>query len=621
MNRSYWIVQADPNVTAAAVPDHYWVDADPDMNVGDIIYLWFRDSDYIFGWGEVADPPSKKRNFELGREQYDLVVKPRDIHGVPIRPLHISQKVAAANAPTSMNNPAGWTPVKLTAEEAVDINNLFLQKGRRSPPGPNAIPQVDATDQVGTEPLLRFDVRRADAEYKPFPPFTEWAGLHLDITRWDRYASRLKEKGATSTETLKRALNVVKRAAAVDTGAIEGLYQTDRGFTFSVAMEVAAWETLLSGKGPEVASLFKSQLEAYDYILDFATRRVPIAEAWIRELHAVICAAQEVYTAYTPFGIQKQTLVKGEYKTQSNHVISREGEIHSYAPVDLTPAEMHRLCEELVSNAFLAAHPVLQASYSHYALVCVHPFADGNGRVARALASVFTYRSQSVPILILSENNREYYDALASADEGDPQPFVDFMLERTLDAIQVASDSLRSVQAPALQDSLAGLHRLHRTRGGYTHAEVDQAGLKLLNLLGAEISRVFDAEKKGDEIVLSLGVDAGQYNPLLASSRLPSSGAQRLYIKLSSIAPAEAVLERSFGIEVPKDCGREDDLIIQDVNTKEIFEARITAVHPNPSGALSMRLRILAERILSEGLNDLRVKAAESLRKNGLETG
>jgi hypothetical protein len=62
-------------------------------------------------------------------------------------------------------------------------------------------------------------------------------------------------------------------------------------------------------------------------------------------------------------------------------------------------------------------------------------------------------------------------------------------------------------------------------------------------------------------------------------------------------------------------------LILQDLDTKEIFEARITAVHPSPSGALSMRIRILAERILSEGLNDLRAKAAQSLRKNGLEIG
>jgi Fic family protein len=53
---------------------------------------------------------------------------------------------------------------------------------------------------------------------------------------------------------------------------------------------------------------------------------------------------------------------------------------------------------------------------AHYAFVAIHPFADGNGRVARALASVFTYRAYSVPVLILAESRNDYLTNLEAAD-------------------------------------------------------------------------------------------------------------------------------------------------------------------------------------------------------------
>jgi Fic family protein len=146
-----------------------------------------------------------------------------------------------------------------------------------------------------------------------------------------------------------------------------------------------------------VKSLFEAQLHAYDYVLDLATKAEPISEAAIRALHSEVCRAQSTYRVVTGIGPQEQALPKGQYKILPNHVRTRKGTDHSYAPVDVTPAEMARLVAELRSDAFLGAHPVVQAAYAHYCLAVVHPFADGNGRVARALASAFTYRAISMP--------------------------------------------------------------------------------------------------------------------------------------------------------------------------------------------------------------------------------
>ena len=123
--------------------------------------------------------------------------------------------------------------------------------------------------------------------------------------------------------------------------------------------------------------------------MDLATKAEPISEAAIRALHSQVVEGQKTYRVLTSVGWQDQPLPKGQYKVLPNHVRRRDGEMHSYAPVDITPEEMHRLVVELRSKEFLAAKLVLQASYAHYALVSIHPFAYGNGRVARALASVF----------------------------------------------------------------------------------------------------------------------------------------------------------------------------------------------------------------------------------------
>src|SRR6266567_7845803 len=111
-----------------------------------------------------------------------------------------------------------------------------------------------------------------DAAYRPFPSFSEWASkTSVDTVRWNRYLAAIENKPPRNPESLRRAHEVVKRAAAIDTGAIEGLYEVDRGFTYSVAFETAAWELALAQRGENVRPLFEAQLHAYDYVLSLAT--------------------------------------------------------------------------------------------------------------------------------------------------------------------------------------------------------------------------------------------------------------------------------------------------------------------------------------------------------------
>ena len=470
-----------------------------------------------------------------------------------------------------------------------------------------------------------------DAAYKPFPTFEEWASrTSVDTVRWDRYNATLNDRSKLSPDILKRALEAVKRFAALDTGAIEGLYEVDRGFTYTVAFELSAWEVGLAEKGEHVRPLFEAQLHAYDYVLSLATKAEPISEAAIRVLHEEVCKAQATYRVLTSIGYQEQSLPKGRYKILPNHVIhSRDGTHHSYAPVDATPVEMARLVAELRSEQFLNAHPVLQAAYAHYALVVIHPFADGNGRVARALASAFTYRAISMPIVILSEQKDAYLDALVEADRGDFQLFVNFILDRSLDTISLVEEGFRGALVPTPEDAAAAIAGLFVTKGGYTQAQVDGAGERLFQLVDGELSKII-AKNVGSNLQGRATTVVMRGHKLVPdpAHRFPSSengDLKVLNVELSSSPPAFARVFQQFALWLPKDAAGDDDVQLVLVGHGDhisgmasdgelTFSARMDELVPSTSGVLRIRVRLFADRTIGEMLSGLKIRAEKALK-------
>ncbi len=105
------------------------------------------------------------------------------------------------------------------------------------------------------------------------------------------------------------------------------------------------------------------------------------------------------------------------------------------------------------------AHPVLQASYCHYSFVVIHPFEDGNGRVARALASTFFYRGQSIPLVIFGHQRSAYLDALALADQRNHGEIIEFFRDRGIDTMQLVRESMMTAVAPKPEDQTSRINK------------------------------------------------------------------------------------------------------------------------------------------------------------------
>jgi Fic family protein len=459
------------------------------------------------------------------------------------------------------------------------------------------------------------NIRALDSAYKPFPSFNDWVkDTVVDPVRWERYkAALIERRQSLPPEVFDKARRIATRAAALDTGAIEDLYKTDRGFTFTVAQELASWETLMNEKGENVRPLFEAQLAAYDYVLTLATKTEAISEAAIGALHEQVVQAQTTYRVATAVGVQEQPLPRGQYKALPNHVRTRKGTDHSYAPVDVTPPEMARFVGELRTEDFQNAHPVLQASYAHYAFVAIHPFADGNGRVARALASIFTYRDLSIPIIILEEYKTSYLDALEKADAGNFQAFVTFMLERSLDTIDIVDESIRAALSPSIDQSLSKIKMLYVTKGGYTQDQVDSGAISLIQLVKAALERCFakySFEKVQGRVDLQ---NIGQQPP--PSYRFPLQSGNSLTLTVSSAAPATAKISRVYILFLPRDAAGDDDVLLRPLTGGDDFHARIEQLLPTASGMLQIHVNMFVERIVGEMFAELLNLASAQMQK------
>ncbi len=422
---------------------------------------------------------------------------------------------------------------------------------------------------------------QADSLYKGFPHFSAWGELTpSDIDLWNRFAANLNERRQSATpETLKSAVEVAVRAAALDTGAIEGLYTVDRGFTMTVAFQSLAWEQAIEERGAGIRELFEAQLQAYELVLDAVTRNVPISEAWIRALHEKLCAPQKTYRVLTEVGWQEQELPKGQYKTRPNHVRLADGTFHAYSPFDQVPEEMHRLVEQIRTPEFEAAHPILQAAYCHYAFVVIHPFADGNGRVARALASTFFYRDQSIPLVIFANQRPVYLDALRSADLDDFRPVIKFFGDRGIDTMQLVGESLLTSEMPKWEDLASQVSNMAKRRAPSAN-EIDSIALRLF----AEIDHQFQSQTRQLP-----NLSLKHSGTLSRTYRLEAAGAVGTGMTvLFSMNPANSF---PVVVHVP---GSMDDL-----------EIRLEDLRPELSEHLKLRLTHWVQRHLTEMLKNL----------------
>lgn len=144
----------------------------------------------------------------------------------------------------------------------------------------------------------------------------------------------------------------------------------------------------------------------------------PLTQNFIRTLHKTLL--REDYTVYRnlPGGMQTSyTIHAGQYKTRPNSVITRYGDRLDYASPEETPALMTDLVD-WYNQAEIEGKlsPIDLAILFHYRYIRIHPFEDGNGRIARLMVNYILSRHGYPMIVVRSRLKQAYLEALHQAD-------------------------------------------------------------------------------------------------------------------------------------------------------------------------------------------------------------
>ena len=299
-----------------------------------------------------------------------------------------------------------------------------------------------------------------------------------------QWLAHRQSREAVDPEAYAQFLERLIRSWAIETGIIEGLYTLDRGVTETLVLHgisVDFIEQNASDKDPEdLIRTLTDHRDAAAGVYEEIRQGNQMSRSAIRQIHSVLTKNQPTYLAVDQFGREFHArLHHGAFKTLPNSPTTRAGVVHEYCPPEHVDSELDNLLAWYgqYQQDPERYHPILVGAWLHHRFTQIHPFEDGNGRVARALLAWHLIKAEYLPAVIKMSDRNLYFRALENADDGDLTPFVALLTrlqERTIfDALgrqtvvpvnaTVTNEDLHGfgvIDAPELAEPSASLHQV-----------------------------------------------------------------------------------------------------------------------------------------------------------------
>lgn len=309
--------------------------------------------------------------------------------------------------------------------------------------------------------------RKLGLEGTPFsldPPVYD--GILSKISTLENRVGLLRDKGILSLSTLKKYYGEKRFEQVAASNALEGS-------TLSVGeTELAILKGVtIAGHDPAYVRDALALDRALQHLVEITREKNSSTDLNdLKELHGLILGER------SGAGIFRNQPM---YISGSNH---------------RPPETWQKIMEEMEAwekwseQNFELAGPI-RAVVLHAWLAHVHPFIDGNGRVARAIGNLELVRSGYPTVIIKKSERSRYLDGLGEADEGgNLQEFFEFMLERMEGSLAGLEQSAREEEGYDLV--LAKLRQEQSRRQQIWMTQVKLLALTLVETLQEKISRL-----------------------------------------------------------------------------------------------------------------------------------
>lgn len=232
----------------------------------------------------------------------------------------------------------------------------------------------------------------------------------------------------------------IRREWAIETGIIEDVYTLSRGVTQTL-IEKGIDAAFIPHDAGAAAGIIQDHYDALEGMFDFVAGRRPLSTSYVKELHAALLRGVDTHRVEDQFETKfEKRLEKGQYKTTPNSPTRQDGSLHQYCPPEHTASEMDELIRTHLAHESKENPPEVEAAWLHHRFTQIHPFADGNGRVARALATLVFIKAGWFPVIVKREDRKRYIEALETADQGDLRPLVSLFIEGQRNVLMQATE-------------------------------------------------------------------------------------------------------------------------------------------------------------------------------------
>lgn len=167
----------------------------------------------------------------------------------------------------------------------------------------------------------------------------------------------------------------------------------------------------------------------------------------------ILCCWQ---TAFFPTGYSEGSHIEvGQYRTHNEHIVSGylgKERIHYVAPTpDRLDSEMQKIIEWF--NGEDSTPYIIRSAIAHFWFVSIHPFEDGNGRLARILSDMMLARGDKSQFRFynissaINNDKKHYYDILERSQKGDGDltEWIQWYVETLISALDTSEIMLNTV--------------------------------------------------------------------------------------------------------------------------------------------------------------------------------